>query len=155
MNPALSRLIMFPWKATKLLISLMWSDNFAEISCNINKAKYHSAWGGLVGEGEVQFKALAGTNNNQIVCSTQPEWLNAGVSMIGKWWHAVMWMLASSEDTFDMVCLFWEAVKIDGSRAAKNPACVLRTHPSSLEPIFIAVSQDLCTVSGKLSVSCW
>lgn len=42
-----------------------------------------------------------------------------------------------------------EAVKIDGNRAVKNPACILKTHPRYLEPIFIAVSQDLCTVAGK------
>lgn len=47
-----------------------------------------------------------------------------------------------------------EAVKTDGNCAAKNPACVLKAHPRYLEPIFIAVSQDLCTVSGKHTVCC-
>lgn len=37
-----------------------------------------------MGEGEVQFKALAGSYNNQIVSSPQPKLLNAEVSMIEK-----------------------------------------------------------------------
>lgn len=47
-----------------------------------------------------------------------------------------------------------EAVKIDGNHAAKNSECILKTHAKYLEPIFIAVSQDVCTVSGKHGVCC-
>lgn len=32
-----------------------------------------------------------------------------------------------------------EAVKIDGDRVAKNPACTLKTHPRYLQKVFIAV----------------
>jgi len=73
-SPAISSLMMFMWKVMKLLVSLMWSNSFAEISWTIIEAKYHSAWGRLVGAGDVQLEALARSYNNQIVCSPQPKW---------------------------------------------------------------------------------
>lgn len=90
-NPALSRLIVFPWKVMKLL---MWSDNFAEICCNINEAKHHSGWGRLVGEGEVQFKPLAGFYSNQIDLHSLSGWMQGYLWLKndGMWW-----------------CKFWQA----------------------------------------------